>query len=155
MMSQGTSVRSADILLVEDNPVDVMIVQKAFGKCSLRTDLHVAEDGEQAMDFLCKRGKFFSASSPDIILLDLNLPKKHGLDILSEIKQDPSMRHISVFILTTSDDPEDIRKSDELEADRFITKPGDMEQFTKALESLMEFWFTVVRLPTREESHKL
>ena len=76
MMSSGTSARSTDILLVEDNPVDVMIVQKAFGACSLPTNLHVAEDGEEAMDFLCKRGKFSSVRSPDVILLDLNVPKK-------------------------------------------------------------------------------
>ena len=147
MISSGTGVRSADILLVEDNPVDAMIVQRAFAKCSLRTNLHVAEDGEEAMAFLCKRGKFSSVSSPDVILLDLNLPKKHGLHILSEIREDPSLRGISVFVLTTSSDPEDIRRSYELKADCFITKPASMEQFTNTLKSLMEFWFATVGIP--------
>ncbi len=152
MTSPEKKAHSAEILLVEDNPVDVIIVQKAFGKCTLRNNIHIAEDGEQAMDFLYKRGKFSSVRSPDIILLDLNVPKKHGLDILCEIKQNESLRRIPVFILTTSEDPEDIRRSYELEANCFITKPSSMEEFTMALESMMEFWFSIVKLPTPTNS---
>jgi two-component system, chemotaxis family, response regulator Rcp1 len=147
MMTPKTTVQSVEILLVEDNPVDVMITKKAFSAGRVSNNLHVAEDGEEAMDFLFKRGKYSSAPSPGIILLDLNLPKKDGREILAEIKADPSLRLIPVIILTTSQDQEDIWRSYELHANCFITKPVNMEQFTKALECLGEFWFSVVRLP--------
>ena len=133
---------------MEDNPVDVMMTKEAFNGGRVCNNLHVAEDGEEAMDFLYKRGKYASAPSPEIILLDLNLPRKDGREVLAEIKGDPSLRHIPVIILTTSEDQEDIWRSYELQANCFITKPVDMEQFTKALECLGEFWFTLVRLPT-------
>lgn len=135
-MVPGTMVRPVEILLVEDNPVDVMITQNAFNAGRVCNNLHVAEDGEEAMDFLYKRGKYASAPSPEIILLDLNLPRKDGREVLAEIKGDPSLRHIPVIILTTSQDEHDIWKSYELQANCFITKPVDMEQFTKALQSL-------------------
>ena len=147
MMAPKTTVQSVEILLVEDNPVDVMITKKAFSAGRVSNNLHVAEDGEEAMDFLFKRGKYSSAPSPGIILLDLNLPKKDGREILAEIKADPSLRLIPVIILTTSQDQEDIWRSYELQANCFISKPVDMEQFTKSLECLGEFWFSVVRLP--------
>jgi CheY-like chemotaxis protein len=108
----------------------------------------VAEDGEEAMDFLHKRGKYLSAPSPDLILLDLNLPRKDGREVLAEIKGHPSLRQIPVIILTTSESPDDIWRSYELQANCFVTKPVDMEQFTNALECLGEFWFTIVRLPS-------
>ncbi|HMK33696.1 MAG TPA: response regulator [Desulfomonilaceae bacterium] len=147
MMVPGMKVEPVEILLVEDNPVDVMITKEAFGGGRVCNNLHVAEDGEQAMDFLYKRGKYSSAPSPEIVLLDLNLPRKDGREVLAEIKRDPSLRHIPVIILTTSEDQEDIWKSYELSANCFITKPVDMEQFVKALDCLGEFWFTLVRLP--------
>ena len=152
MMAPGTKVEPVEILLVEDNPVDVMITKKAFSAGRVCNNLHVAEDGEEAMDFLYKRGKYSSAPSPEIILLDLNLPRKDGREVLAEIKADPSLRHIPVIILTTSQDEEDIWRSYDLQANCFITKPVDMEQFTKALECLGEFWFSVVRLPIPVES---
>jgi CheY-like chemotaxis protein len=147
MMAAGTKVEPVEILLVEDNPVDVMITKKAFSAGRVSNNLHVAEDGEEAMDFLYKRGKYSSAPSPEIILLDLNLPKKDGREILAEVKADPSLRRIPIVILTTSQDKEDIWRSYNLQASCFITKPVDMEQFTKVLECLGEFWFSVVRLP--------
>jgi len=152
MMSAGTKFEPVEILLVEDNPVDVMITKKAFSEGRVSSNLHVAEDGEEAMDFLYKRGKYSSALSPEIILLDLNLPKKDGREILAEVKADPSLRRIPIVILTTSQDKEDIWRSYNLQANCFITKPVDMEQFTKALECLGEFWFSVVRLPIPVES---
>ena len=152
MMAAGTKVEPVEILLVEDNPVDVMITKKAFSAGRVSNNLHVAEDGEEAMDFLYKRGKYSSAPSPEIILLDLNLPKKDGREILAEVKADPSLRRIPIVILTTSQDKEDIWRSYNLQANCFITKPVDMEQFTKALECLGEFWFSVVRLPIPVES---
>ncbi|MGB6068168.1 MAG: response regulator [Desulfomonilaceae bacterium] len=148
MMVQGMKVQPVEILLVEDNPVDVMMTKETFCGSRVCNNLHVAEDGEEAMDFLYKRGKYSSAPSPEIILLDLNLPRKDGREVLAEIKGDSSLRHIPVIILTTSEDEEDIWKSYELQANCFITKPVDMEQFTKALECVGEFWFTLVRLPT-------
>ena len=147
MMVPGTKVQPVEILLVEDNPVDVMMTKEAFNGGRVCNNLHVAEDGEEAMDFLYKRGKFPSAPLPEIILLDLNLPRKDGREVLAEIKRDPALRHIPVIVLTTSQDQEDISRSYELQASCFITKPVDMEQFTKAMECLEEFWFTVVRLP--------
>ena len=152
MMVPGTMVQPVEILLVEDNPVDVMIVKEAFKGGRVRNNLHVSEDGQEAMDFLHKRGKFSSAPSPEIILLDLNLPRKDGREVLAEVKGDPSLRHIPVIILTTSQEPEDVWRSYELQANCFITKPVDMEQFTKALDCLGEFWFTLVRLPTPPNS---
>lgn len=147
MMVPGMKYQPVEILLVEDNPVDVMMTKEAFCGARVCNNLHVVEDGEEAMDFLYKRGKYSSAPSPEIILLDLNLPRKDGREVLAEIKGDASLRHIPVIILTTSEDEEDIWRSYELQANCFITKPVDMEQFTKALDCLGEFWFTLVRLP--------
>jgi two-component system, chemotaxis family, response regulator Rcp1 len=152
MMAAETKLEPVVILLVEDNPVDVMITKKALSEGRVSNKLHVAEDGEEAMDFLYKRGKYSSAPSPEIILLDLNLPKKDGREILAEVKADPSLRRIPVVIITTSQDKEDIWRSYNLQANCFITKPVDMEQFTKALECLGEFWFSVVRLPIPTDS---
>jgi two-component system, chemotaxis family, response regulator Rcp1 len=152
MMVSGMKVQPVEILLVEDNPVDVLMTKEAFCGSRVCNNLHVTEDGEEAMDFLYKRGKFSSVPSPEIVLLDLNLPRKDGREVLAEIKGDPFLRHIPVIILTTSQDDEDIWTSYELHANCFITKPVDMEQFTKALECLGEFWFTLVRLPTPPNS---
>jgi two-component system, chemotaxis family, response regulator Rcp1 len=149
MTAPETEMQPVDILLVEDNPVDVLMTKEAFNSGRVCNHLHVVEDGEEAMDFLYKRGKYASAPSPEIILLDLNLPRKDGREVLTEIKGDPSLRHIPVMILTTSASREDIWRSYDLQANCFITKPVDMEQFTKALECLGEFWFSVVRLPKK------
>lgn len=148
MIYPGTNVHPVEILLVEDNPVDVMVTKQAFSSGRVCNNLHVVEDGEEAMDFLYKRGKYASAPSPEIILLDLNLPRKDGREVLAEIKGDPSLRHIPVVILTTSEDKEDIWRSYELQANCFITKPVDLKQFTQALECAGHFWFTLVKLPT-------
>ncbi len=125
------------------------MTREALNSGRVCNTLHVAEDGDEAMDFLYKRSKYSSAPSPEIILLDLNLPRKDGREVLAEIKQDPALRHIPVIVLTTSQDEDDIWRSYELQANCFITKPVDMEQFTKALESLEDFWLTVVRLPRK------
>ena len=148
-MISGFEVHPVDILLVEDNPVDVMITKEAFNSARVSNNVHVAEDGEKALDFLHKQGEYMAVPTPEIILLDLNLPRKDGRDVLAEVKADPSLRRIPVIILTTSESPEDIWRSYELQANCFITKPVDMEQFTKALDSLGEFWFTLARLPKK------
>jgi two-component system, chemotaxis family, response regulator Rcp1 len=149
MIRPGIKVQPVEILLVEDNPVDVLLTQEAFHRGRVCNRLHVVEDGEEAMDFLHKQGKYSSAPTPEIVLLDLNLPRKDGREVLAEIKGDPALRHIPVIVLSTSEDQTDVRTSYELQANCFITKPVDLEQFNKALESLGEFWFTLVKLPTR------
>lgn len=150
MMVPGTKLRAVEILLVEDNPVDAMMTREAFANGRICNNLHEVEDGEEAMDFLYQRGKYSSVPLPDVILLDLNLPRKDGREVLAEIKADPSLRHIPIIILTTSESEEDIFKSYELQANCFITKPVDMEQFTKTLECIGDFWFALVQLPRAE-----
>jgi two-component system, chemotaxis family, response regulator Rcp1 len=152
MIASIPDLQPIEILLVEDNPVDVLITKNAFSSARVYSNLHVSEDGEDAMKFLYRRGKYSSAPLPDMILLDLNLPRKDGREVLAEIKGNPSLRHIPVIILTTSGDEDDIRRSYDLHANCFITKPVDMEQFTRALECVGEFWFTLVRLPLPPES---
>jgi CheY-like chemotaxis protein len=147
MMTPGTIVEPVEILLVEDNPVDIMMTRETFADARLCNNLHVAEDGEEALEFLYRRGVHSSAPVPDIILLDLNLPKRDGREVLAEIKADSSLRHIPIIILTTSESPDDIWHSYELQANCFITKPVDMEQFTNTLESIGDFWFALVKLP--------
>lgn len=141
----------AEILLVEDNPVDVMVTQDALTEAKMCNKVHVAEDGEEALDFLYRRGKYVDAPRPDLILLDLNLPKKSGTEVLAEIKRDPSLLHIPVVILTSSEADKDVLASYSLHANCFITKPVDMEQFTEIIKSIEDFWFTIVELPVSEE----
>jgi two-component system, chemotaxis family, response regulator Rcp1 len=147
MMVPGTKLQPVEILLVEDNPVDVMMTKEVFSSGRICNNLYVVEDGEEAMDFLYKRGQYSSAPLPDVILLDLNLPKKDGREVLADVKKDPSLSHIPIIILTTSEDQDDILNSYEQRANCFITKPVDMEQFTRVLECVGDFWFAVVQLP--------
>jgi len=147
MMVPGTKLRPVEILLVEDNPVDVMMTKEFFSSGRICNNLHAVEDGEEAMDFLYKRGEYSAAPSPDVILLDLNLPRKDGREVLAEVKGDPSLRQIPVIVLTTSEDQEDILSSYENAANCFITKPVNMEQFTDVLKCIGDFWFAVVQLP--------
>ncbi len=146
-MTPGTRVQPMEILLVEDNPVDVTIIRDALNAGKVRSNVHVAENGDEAMEFLHKKGKYSSVPTPEIIILDLNLPRKDGREILAEVKANPSLRRIPVIVLTVSEDEQDIWRSYDLQANCFITKPADAEQFTKALERLGDFWFSVVRLP--------
>jgi two-component system, chemotaxis family, response regulator Rcp1 len=150
-MMINACLKVADILLVEDNPVDVMVAQDALTEAKMCNKVHVAEDGEEALDFLYRRGKYVDAPRPDLILLDLNLPKKSGTDVLAEIKQDPSLLDIPVVILTTSQAERDVLTSYSLHANCFITKPVDMLQFTEVIKSIEDFWFTIVKLPVSEE----
>ncbi len=138
-----------EILLVEDNEGDVGLVEEVFQEAKIRNKLHVAEDGEEAMLFLRKEGKFSDVPCPDIILLDLNLPVKDGREVLKEIKEDNELRRIPVVILTTSKAEEDILKSYDLHANSYITKPVDFDQFIKVIESIEDFWLDVVKLPSK------
>jgi two-component system, chemotaxis family, response regulator Rcp1 len=137
-----------DILLVEDNLGDARLAQEALLESKIKNNLHVANDGEEASDFLFRKGKHANAPHPDLILLDLNLPKKDGRELLAEIKNHPDLKRIPVVILTTSKAEEDIIKTYNLHANCYITKPLDLKQFMKVIKSIEEFWLTIVVLPT-------
>ncbi|MBX3003806.1 MAG: response regulator [Anaerolineales bacterium] len=137
-----------DILLVEDNPGDVRLTQEAFKDGMLTNNLHVAMDGEQAMDFLHRRGQFADAPRPDLILLDLNLPRMNGREVLAAIKQDADLKRIPVVVLTTSQDETDITESYRQFASSYIVKPVSMDKFLKVVSSFKQYWLSVVKLPT-------
>jgi len=138
-----------DILLVEDDPGDVLMTREAFAHHKIRNPLHVAEDGVEALRFLKREGPFGEAPRPGLILLDLNLPRKDGRELLGEIKQDPVLRTIPVVVLTTSEAEEDILRSYELHANAYVTKPVDFEKFVEVVRKIDDFWVTVVKLPHR------
>jgi CheY-like chemotaxis protein len=133
--------------MVEDNPADVRLTQEAFRDAKVLNKMHIAVDGEQAMEFLRHKGKYADAPRPDLILLDLNLPKKDGRAVLEEIKEDADLRRIPVVVLTTSEDEKDILRAYDLHANAYIKKPVDLNQFIKIVEAVEEFWLTVVKLP--------
>ncbi len=139
--------RAIEILLVEDDPGDELITREAFEHNKLKNNLHVAHDGEQGLDFLYQRGPFEGAPRPDLILLDLNLPKYDGRQLLEKVKSDPDLARIPVVVLTTSSAEEDILRSYELHANAYVTKPVDLDQFINAVRQIDEFFIQVVRLP--------
>jgi len=136
-----------EILLVEDNPGDVRLTKEALREGKVYNNLHWAKDGVEALEFLRREGKHADAPRPDIILLDLNLPKKDGREVLSSIKNDDRFKQIPVVILTTSEAEEDVLRSYELHANCYITKPVDLEKFIVVVQSIDRFWLTVVTLP--------
>ena len=136
-----------EILLVEDNPGDYRLTKEALREGKVFNNLHWAQDGVDAVDFLKRRGKHARAPRPDIILLDLNLPKKDGREVLSEIKSDDELKSIPVVILTTSKAEEDVLKSYDLHANCYVTKPVDLDKFIVVVQSIDRFWLTVVTLP--------
>jgi CheY-like chemotaxis protein len=141
--------RPIDILLVEDNPVDTRLTIEALKENKIKNNLQIVTDGIEALDFLHKRGKYPDVGRPDLILLDLNLPRKDGHQVLAEIKDDPDLRRIPVVILTISKAEEDVLKSYNLHANCYITKPIDLNQFVTVVKSIKEFWFTIAKLPTQ------
>jgi chemotaxis family two-component system response regulator Rcp1 len=138
------------VLLVEDNPGDVRLTKEALKEGKLLNQLTVVGDGVEALSFLRKQGIYADALQPELILLDLNLPKKDGREVLAEIKADPHLRRIPVVVLTTSSSEEDILKIYDLHANCYITKPVDLEQFMGVVKSIEDFWVSVVKLPTSE-----
>jgi chemotaxis family two-component system response regulator Rcp1 len=136
-----------DILLVEDNLGDARLTREALKEGKVYNNLHWVKDGVEALDFLHRRGKHKGAPRPDIILLDLNLPKKDGREVLQEIKSDERLRHIPVVILTTSKAEEDVLKTYSLHANCYVTKPVDLEKFITVVQAIDNFWLTVVTLP--------
>ena len=142
--------RPVDILLVEDNLGDVRLTQEALKDAKVLNNLWVVSDGVEAMAFLNREAEYVAAPRPDVILLDLNLPKKDGREVLAEIKRDTSLRRIPVVILTTSSADQDILKAYDLHANCYITKPVDLEQFIKVVRSIEDFWLTIVTFPHSE-----
>jgi chemotaxis family two-component system response regulator Rcp1 len=136
------------IFLVEDNPADVRLTQEALSSGKIKHELHMARDGVEAMAFLRREGGFRKAPRPDLILLDLNLPRKNGQEVLFEIKTDPDLRTIPVIILTVSQTEEDIIKTYDLHANGYIVKPVDLEQFFTVIKQIKEFWISIVQLPS-------
>lgn len=151
-MLDATALTPIEVLLVEDNPGDVRLTREALKEAKLLINLSVASDGLAAMDFLRREGAYAQAPKPDLVLLDLNLPKKDGREVLQEIKTDPNLKCIPVVVLTTSEAESDILTTYAQHANCFITKPVDMEQFVTIVKTLEEFWFTVVRLPSHIEA---
>jgi len=136
-----------DILLIEDNPGDARLTQEALKEGKVKNQLHIVTDGVEATDFLFKRNKYKDAPRPDLIILDLNLPKKNGQEVLAEIKVDETLKSIPVVILTTSKAEEDIIRSYNLHANCFLSKPIDLNKFFEVVKSIEEFWLTLVKLP--------
>ena len=136
-----------DILLVEDNPGDARLAMEALKESKVSNTLHWAKDGEEAMAFLRREGEHAGKPRPDLVLLDLNLPKKDGREVLAEIKSDATLQSIPVVILTTSESEEDILKTYSLHCNCYITKPIDLKQFLKVVRSIEDFWLTIVKLP--------
>ena len=147
MITGATAGRPIEILLVEDNPGDVRLTMESLKESKVRNNLHVASDGVEAMEFLRRNGRHVGALRPDLILLDLNLPRMDGREVLAEIKSDPKLKTIPVVVLTTSRAEQDVLRSYELQANCYITKPVDLEQFIDVVRSIEEFWFTIVTLP--------
>ena len=136
-----------EVLLIEDNPGDAQLTRIALEDSKMSVNLNVVEDGVEAIAFLQKQGQYTNAPHPDLVLLDLNLPRKDGRQVLSEMKADDALKRIPIVVLTTSGAEEDILNAYELNANCYITKPVDFDQFVKIVQSIENFWFTIVKLP--------
>ena len=148
-MSTPEHVQVIDVLLVEDDPGDVVLIQEAFADNKVRNRLHSVADGVEAIDFLRREGEFAAAPRPDLILLDLNLPRKDGREVLAEIKADDDLATIPVVVLTTSKAEEDVLRSYKLHANAYVTKPVDFDRFIEVVRQIDDFFVTVVKLPSR------
>lgn len=149
MNSECTTWDSIDILLVEDNPGDVDLTIEALETARVTNHLHVVDDGAKALDFVRRRGDYADAPRPDLILLDLNLPKKDGRQVLSEIRADPQLAEIPVVILTSSEAEEDIQRAYQCHANCYIAKPVNLAQFLKVVKAIEHFWLNIAKLPKR------
>jgi len=150
-MESTLAARPLDILLIEDNPGDARLTQEALREARVTNRLSLARDGVEAMAFVRREPPFADAPRPDLILLDLNLPRKDGREVLAELKQDPQLRLIPVVVLTTSEAEQDILRTYELHGNCYITKPVDLEKFLHIVRAVENFWLAVVRLPGRPE----
>ena len=149
-MQATTRERPIEVLLVEDNPADARLMREALRDAKVQSQISVVSDGAQALEFLRNQGKYQNAPRPDMILLDLNLPKKDGREVLAEIKNDPELMLIPVAVLTTSQAHQDIIKAYKLHANCYITKPMELDHFARVVESFEDFWLKIVTLPPKE-----
>ncbi|HEY3397531.1 MAG TPA: response regulator [Armatimonadota bacterium] len=140
--------RPADILLVEDNPGDVRLVQEAFRACDVDHTLNVVEDGDRALGYLRRQGAYTESTRPDLIILDWNLPNKPGREVLEAVKQDPDLQPIPIVVFTTSRAPQDLQEAYDLRASCFITKPAHFREFVEAIEGIRDFWLGIATLPS-------
>lgn len=147
MVLNGSVVGTMDILLVEDNPGDARLAAEAFKEGTIPTQLHVVQDGIEAMAFLRREAPYSDVPRPDLVLLDLNLPRKDGREVLAEIKEDPHLRRLPVIVLTTSQAETDISRSYELHANCYIVKPVDFDRFIDVVKGIEDFWCSLVKLP--------
>jgi CheY-like chemotaxis protein len=147
MSASFNSLRPVRVLLVEDSPTDLLMTREALERSKLRIEIHAVEDGVKTMEFLRRTGKYSNAPRPDLVLLDLNLPKKDGREVLAEIKADPALKSIPVVILTTSKAEEDIARAYQSHANCFITKPVGFANFNEVMRSIERYWFAVATLP--------
>jgi two-component system, chemotaxis family, response regulator Rcp1 len=154
MTSNLANSRPAEVLLAEDNENDVELTRQGFKRCKLVLNLHHVKDGEDCMAFLRKRGQYSSAPTPDLLLLDLNMPRMDGREVLAEMVADETLRAIPVVVLTTSAQDEEILKMYKMRCSSYIVKPVDFEQFLHVVRSIAEYWFTVVVLPQEKSAHK-
>ncbi len=148
-MPEQQQTRPIEVLLVEDDPGDVLMTQEAFKDYKIANTLSVVTNGEDAIAYLRKQGRFAGVATPDLVLLDLNLPRRDGREVLRDVKSDPELRRIPVVVLTTSDAEEDVLASYDLHANAYVRKPVDFEQFVSAVRAIDDFFITVVCLPTR------
>lgn len=149
MQTDAKAPQSADILLVEDNPGDVRLIQEALQDGKLLNRIATVSDGQKALAYLRKQGSYAQATRPDLILLDLNIPRKDGREVLAEIKADPHLRSIPVVIVTSSQAEEDILRSYNTHANCYVAKPVDLEKFVAVVKAIEEFWVTIVKLPPK------
>lgn len=140
--------RQVEFLLAEDNPGDVRLTQEALRESKISNNLNVVKDGVEALAFLRKEGPYADAPTPDVVLLDLNLPKKDGREVLAEIKSDPVLKRIPVVIVTSSEAEKDILRTYDLHANCYVSKPVDLDQFIKVIQAIESFWLTIVKLPS-------
>lgn len=140
--------REVEFLLAEDNPGDVRLTQEALRDSKIRNNLNVVTDGMEALAFLRKQGKYADSPTPDVVLLDLNLPKKDGREVLAEIKSDPVLKRIPVVIITSSEAEKDILRTYDLHANCYVSKPVDLDQFIRVIQAIENFWLTIVKLPS-------
>ena len=149
-MSSKEKLKMIEILLVEDNLADIRLTKEAIRESKIANNLNIVKDGVDAIDFLKNKGKYSNATRPDLILLDLNLPKINGFEVLNKIKQDSDLKRIPVVILTISDNHEDLLRAYDLYANCYVNKPMDITEFYKIVKSIGNFWFTIVKLPENE-----
>lgn len=148
-MNATVDPKMIDILLVEDTLSDVRLVQEVLKDVKIRNKLYVVNDGVEAMEFLRRQGKYATAPRPDVVLLDLNMPRMGGREVLKEVKEDEDLKRIPVIILTVSTAEADILRSYNLHANCYLTKPVDMDEFVKMVQTLQDFWFVIVKLPPK------